>query len=62
MTISNLQREHTAYKFRNLMRSQNACECPRCGEIELRAGETLVDNLGRPFVEHECDNCGHVEC
>lgn len=38
-----------------------ACECPRCGEIELVVTGEFIDNAGRPFAESECGNCGHIE-
>lgn len=41
--------------------NNNVCECPRCGEIELR--EVDCNHVGDEVViEFECENCGHVEC
>ena len=42
----------------------NACECPRCGEIELREVNCTIDAHVDDLVcvEMECENCGHFEC
>ena len=35
--------------------NDNACECPRCGEIEL------VGHKDEDLITYECENCHHEE-